>query len=550
MWRISKQRWNRVLFFSCFIPVILFFTGCSDSDSSKSAIFQQTILKTSAYIEKEMADNNAVGLSIALVSDDRIVWSRGFGLADKENGISATADTVYALGSGTKTITATALLKLVEQGLVSLDSPAVDYLPDFTLLPRFSGQMQNITVRRLLNHHSGIPGDIYTAGFVYGDPWNKWGYCDEYMNWLLKYLSADYPSHPPGQMAVYCNTGFVLAGQICLEVGGQSEEIFPDYLNREIFSPLGMENTSLFAIQKNMAKGYQNGQPQEIRQTNCTFGATGGAFTTVNDISKFLIMVINGGVGPNGARILAPETVAMMGEREQSSLDIDSYLQPGLGLDTMDDPVMQYAGRAWAKNGGTGDFHSLMEMLPDQKLGVVVLTNADTAANMIYGVVQECLKNAVLEKAGISPSGPDLPTYVSSGDPSEIAGIYVKKYGYDELVDNGDGTMTWTANAQGPVPVTRLLTYADNAWHPDGGTESLIFKEMAWEQDTYFCMIQSGSSGSARDRYMYGGYVRTLVGQKIQSTGLSDAWKARLGLYVLDNMPWDDFRSGRTLLHS
>ena len=362
------------------------------------------------------------------------------------------------------------------------------------------------------------------------------------MNWLLNYLSTDYPSHPPGQMAVYCNTGFVLAGQICLEVGGRTGEIFPDYLDREILSPLGMAHTSLFVTLENLAKGYLNGQPQEIHPTNCTFGATGGAFTTVNDMSRFLIMVINGGVGPDGARILAPETVAMLGEREKSSLDIDSYLQPGLGLDTMDDPVMQYAGRAWAKNGGTGDFHSLMEMLPDRKLGVVVLSNSDTASNMIYGVVQECLKNAVLEKTGISPSAPDLPTYVSSDDPSEIAGIYVKKYGYDKLVDNGDGTMAWTANAQGPKPVTRLLTYSENAWHPEGATESLIFKEMTWEQDSCFVMIQSGSSGSDRDKYMYGGYVRVLLGQKVAVPGLSDVWKERLGIYVLDNVPWNDSR--------
>ena len=540
--RILRRSLNWTVYFLCLMAVPLILAGCSNSNNSGTVTFVQTIVKTSAYIESEMEKHKAVGLSIALVSNNQIVWSQGFGLADKENGIPATADTVYALGSGTKTISTTALLKLVEQGLVSLDSPAVEYLADFTMLPRFPNQMRNITVRRLLNHHSGIPGDIYTAGFVYGDPWNKWGYCDDYMSWLLNYLSTDYPSHPPGQMAVYCNTGFVLAGQICLEVGGQTGEIFPDYLDREVFSPLGMAHTSLFVIHENLAKGYLSGQPQEIHQTNCTFGATGGAFTTVNDMARFLIMVINGGVGPDGTRILAPETVAMLGEREKSSLDIDSYLQPGLGLDTMDDPVMQYAGRAWAKNGGTGDFHSLMEMLPDQKLSVVVLTNSDTASNMIYGVVQECLKNAVLEKAGISPSGPDLPTYASSDDPSEIAGIYVKKYGYDKLVDNGDGTMTWTANAQGPNPVPRLLTYSDNAWHPEGATESLIFKEMAWEQDTYFVIIQSGSSGSNRDRYMYGGYVRTLLGQKVSVPGLSEAWKARLGNYVLDNVPWNDSR--------
>jgi CubicO group peptidase (beta-lactamase class C family) len=522
------------------VSVSLILGGCGDSDSSSTVTFGQTIQKTSAYIEKEMEKHDGVGLSIALVSDDRVVWAQGFGLADKKNGVLATADTVYALGSGTKTITTVALMKLVEQGMVSLDAPVADYLTDFTLLPRFPDKGQMITVRRLLNHHSGIPGDLYTAGFLSGEPWNQWGACDDYMNWLLNYLGTDYPSHPPGQMATYSNTGFVLAGEICLRTDGLSGETFPDYLDRKVFTPLGMAHTSLFVIRENLAKGYKNGEPSEISQTNCTFGATGGAFTTVKDMARFLIMVINGGMGPNGTRILAPENVAVLGEAERSSLDIDSFFQPGLGLDTMDDSVMKYAGRAWMKSGGTGDYYSLMEMLPDQKLGVTVLTNSDTARHFMWGVVRECLKNALLEKTGISPSPPDLPTYVSVNAPSEIEGIYVKRYGYDKVIDNGDKTLTWIIDAHSPNSMTSLLKYEDNAYHPEGRTESIIFKNMEWDGNTYFVMIQSGSSGSDTDKYLYGGYVRTIVGQKYPTPVLPDIWKARLGVYVLDNLPWDD----------
>ena len=115
-------------------------------------------------------------------------------------------------------------------------------------------------------------------------------------------------------------------------------------------------------------------------------------------MARFPMMVNNGGVAPDGARFLKPETVVMMGEAEKSSLPIDSFFQPGLGLDTMDDHVMQYAGRAWMKSGGTGNFMSLMEMLPDKKLRVTVLTNSDSVAELIWGVVRGCLKQAVLEK--------------------------------------------------------------------------------------------------------------------------------------------------------
>ena len=523
------------------ISMVLLAYGCSSSSSdSNSESFLTTIAETTAYIESEMEKHNAVGLSIALVSDDKVVWSQGFGWADKENRISATANTVYMLGSGTKTLTAVALLKLVEQGIVSLDEPIVNTIPKFNMLDRFPDQMRNMTVRRSLNHHSGIPGDLYNAQMLYGAPWNQWGGCDVYMDWLLDYLSKDYPSHPPGQMATYSNTGFVLAGEVALRADGLAGETFQDYLARKLFEPLGMDHTSLFVIKENLATGYEGGKPTEDKILNCTVGASGGAFTTVKDMARFLIMVNNGGMEPNGTQFLKPETVAMLGDAEKSSLDIDSFFQPGLGLDTMDDPVMQYAGRAWMKSGGTPGFVSLMEMLPDKKLGVIVLTNSDTSGLLVWGVVRECLKQAMREKYGIAPNPPDLTTYVSLNEPSKIEGIYLKGSGYDKIVDKGDGSLDWIQNVQAGDSKPLVLTYQDNVYRVEGRTESIIFNKIPWGGKEYFVMIQAGSNGSEGDKYMYGGFVRRIVGQKVSVPPLSQVWKARLGIYILDNLPWDD----------
>jgi CubicO group peptidase (beta-lactamase class C family) len=510
--------------------------GCSSSGSSP---FDATISKTSSFIQGEMAKRNAVGLSIALVSDNKIVWTQGFGWADKENRIPATADSVYMLGSGTKALTAAALLELQEKGLISLDNPAADYLAGFTMAPRYPNQIQEMTVRRLLTHHSGVPGDLYNAGFLLGNGWDQWG-CNLYMDWLMDYLSTDYPSHQPGEMATYSNTAFVLAGEIALRQGGMAGESYPDFLARELFTPLGMNTTSLGAIKKNLARGYQQGEPTQVKETNCSFGATGGAYTTVKDMARFLMMVVNEGKTLEGAQFLRPETVAMLGEAERSALDIDSLFQPGLGLDTVDDPVMRYAGRAWMKNGSTGDYNSLMEMLPDAKLGVIVLTNSDTASDLVWDVVRECLKNAVQEKLGISPSAPQLPSYASVNDPSRIAGIYAKKFGYDKITDNGDGTLAWTIDAHHPDPHTYNLTFQDGVYRDQGKSESISFRDIQWNGVDHFVMIQSGSSGSGKDESMYGGYVRTIVGEKITVPAVPSAWEARQGVYVLDNLPWDD----------
>lgn len=528
--------------FGVVLVITALFVGTS-CDSSHTFSFNTTIQQTSEYIQQEMENANAVGLSIALVSDNEIVWAEGFGWADKENRVPATADSVFMLGSGTKTLTTVALLKLYEQGRVGLDQPAVRYLPELDLASRYSDQLQEITVRRLLNHHSGLPGDLYAAGFLFDDSWETYG-CDLYMDFLMKYLSTDYPSHPPGEKATYCNTGFVLAGEIALRQGREAGETFTDLMDREIFNPLGMNHTSLRVIRENLARGYGGGQVSDIKQTNCTFGATGGAFTTVKDIARFMMMINNGGRTAEGARFLKPETVAMLGEAERSELDIDSMFQPGLGLDSMDDPAMRYAGRAWMKSGGTGDYFSLIEMLPDKKLGVVVLTNSDTAQNLPWAVVRECLQNAVREKFGLEPKAPILPVYDSENNPARIEGLYVKAFGYDRIVDNGDGTLTRLIDAQQANPDTVVLTYRNGAYRAEHRNESLSFKNLRWNGRDYFVMIQSGSSGADRDEYQYGGHVRTIVGEKVTPGPISQAWRGRLGLYVFDNVPWNDIRWG------
>lgn len=128
----------------CFILLLLSLTfivfGCS---SRSDRNFSQTIAKTSAYIQDEMSRNKIVGMSIALVHDGRIVWAEGFGSADKEKGIPAKSNTVYMIGSTSKTLTTAALLNLYDRGLVLLDEPVRTYLPEFTMANRFNSQSQS-----------------------------------------------------------------------------------------------------------------------------------------------------------------------------------------------------------------------------------------------------------------------------------------------------------------------------------------------------------------------------------------------------------------------
>lgn len=127
-------------------------------------------------IPREMSRAEVPGLSIALVDDQRVVWSQGFGYADAERRIPATDQTLYGIGSVTKLFTAAAVMQLAEQGRIDLDVPLTRYLPEFSMRARFADAAP-ITPRNLLTHHSGLPGDylkgmwtLHPAPFEQVDP--------------------------------------------------------------------------------------------------------------------------------------------------------------------------------------------------------------------------------------------------------------------------------------------------------------------------------------------------------------------------------------------
>ncbi len=114
---------------------------------------------TSELIRKEMKKNNVIGLSIALVDDQRVAWAQGFGYADENRGIPAAPETIYKIGSITKLFTASAVMRLAEQGKLDIDRPLQTYLPEFSMRSRFPDQ-KPITLRDLMTHHSGLPANF------------------------------------------------------------------------------------------------------------------------------------------------------------------------------------------------------------------------------------------------------------------------------------------------------------------------------------------------------------------------------------------------------
>ena len=200
-------------------------------------------------IEKEMADNNITGLSIALVDDQKLVWSSGFGYSDVENNVPATPRTAYRMGSIAKLMTATAAMQMAERGQMDIDQPLTRYLPEFSIRSRLHSTAP-ITPRNIMSHHSGLPAN-FLKGMLSKNP--------KYFTTLVKDVQEEYVSYPPNFVFAYSNLGVTLLGAAIERTGNQN---FNDYLKQSLFDPLGMRD-SYFSSQPEL-NGYSNGKVAEF----------------------------------------------------------------------------------------------------------------------------------------------------------------------------------------------------------------------------------------------------------------------------------------------
>ena len=522
------------------------------------ADYESTIATTRAYINSKMLENDMVGLSIVLVDAesshaDKVVWSEGFGLANKETGAPATPDTIFAIGSVSKAFTGLAVLLERDQGNIDLDTSVTSYIPNFTIQERYPGinQNQQFTIRRLLNMHAGIPGDLYNHSFLFSSPM----YYSTYMQWILeKYLNDDYPLHPPGSFASYSNLGIVLAGHAAyLEGKTAADEDLNDYFTRTIFQPLGMTSTTGKVVGKNLpgiATGYIEGKPQTNPDSN--FLATGGIYSTVNDLSQFLTVLVNDGNTASGTQFVTPGSLDEMGRYSPTNLDLDSMYQPGLGLDSVYLPSFHGVappvggiGKAWGKNGSTGSYNAMIMMLPaaGQKLAVGVLTNSDTAGGAVIEIARKCLLEAIKEKLSLAsdPAVKPLPDFSGEAmtDPAAIAGFYGTRSGYDKITYDGV-QLSWCRNAHVSdcLDQVRLSQKTDgsNYFAVDGQDYDIVFLSRSDSYaNPYQLMVQHGGQHP-----VFGSNRVGALGHKLPlPAGIPAVWAARTGLkFVKINIGW------------
>ena len=302
-------------------------------------------------------------VSVALLADGHVVWNEAFGYKDREKGIPATPETCFNIGSVSKVVTALAVMILRDRGKLELDQPLVDPLPTFRML---SSAFTRVTVRHLLSHASGFPGNNMRDNGAF-TPYL--GYARNTQN----ALAASHLKHEPGELAVYCNDGFTMIEPLAQAVDGRT---FPEFVQQEIFDPLDMRSSGYPA--KLSADGtyiHPYFQGRTLSQEMSTPFSTGGIFSTPSDLMKFAQMLIDQGIY-KGRRLVSASAIQEMATDQSVRTVINPAAESwkwGLGWDSVQQADMNAAGlRAWRKNGGTFFFSSEFFVLPELRMAMLI----------------------------------------------------------------------------------------------------------------------------------------------------------------------------------
>ncbi|HEX2965667.1 MAG TPA: serine hydrolase domain-containing protein [Syntrophorhabdaceae bacterium] len=366
-----------------------------------------------------MKKNKVTGLSIAVVDDKGVIWADGFGYADKEKNIKATADTIYRAASLSKLFTATAVMQLAEQNRIDIDEPLNTYLPDFSIKSRFPDKSQ-ITPRNLMSHHSGLPYNYY-KGIFSKRP--------ESFTGLLAKIKNEYLAYPPDSVYSYSNLGITILGAMIERISGNT---FSKHMDESILHPLGMNNSSFIRKEEmHVAKGYKEGRRTEDFEARDL--PASGLLSSAMDIGKFMQMFLAKGRW-GAVQLLKPETISEMLRPQNTDVALDNDIYVGLGwaLDGMGDLKIEGAGPVAHHGGALPFFNSQLLMLPEERIGVVVLTNSSTRP-AVDKVAAEALALTLEARTGIKRKR-NAPVYeqrksVSREEMEAYAGYYATQIG-------------------------------------------------------------------------------------------------------------------------
>ena len=452
--------------------------------------------------------------------------------AEAGNKPHTSTEPLFSVASVSKTFAAAAAMQLSDAGKLDIDRPVRDYLPEFTMR---DSRYQDITVRMLMNHQSGLMGSYYRGDMLYGSR-DRTVY-DQF----LSYLSAERLKAAPGAYGCYCNDGFELLELVVERVSGED---FTSYMENHICRPLGMEQTgtALNALETAEQVEVYSGRAKMPADYCMTFGE-GGVLSTAPELCRFGSAFFKG-----DSTLLSEQAKSEMCRSYAHDEYEDGF---GLGFDFVNIKEYQEAGvQVVSKGGDLAHQHAQLMVAPEEQISVAVLSAGGSST--YNQLLAQALMDIVLEEQGIRVHHPVV------AEKHTLDAVPERYLAYAGLYLGGDGIYAVSFPGQKYLRAEQVCTDRPNV-REFLYTDEDSFVEVSGKAETgnavqnrsnqnvmrlqerngeVFCLLESctdyGTLGSASSA----SYIMQKAGENPVSEAAQAAWDARSGmLYCQVNEP-------------
>jgi len=358
-------------------------------------------------VPEELKERNTPGAVIAIVSGDRVVYQKAFGLANIETGALMQPEMLFRLGSTTKMFTAAALVSLAEQNKINLNEPIGNRVKGL------DARVAALTPHQLLSNSAGIRD--FAAPVVSND--------DAALGNMVRTWKSEIFFAGQGEIYSYSSAGFWLSGFVVEDIYGKP---YGDAMTELLFKPIGMERTTLrplMAMTYPLASPHQPGQSQPGGQptivrpffNNVAMWPAGSIFSNAKDLSRWVIALLNDG-RLEGKQVLPPTLIAkMFGHHIPVAGENDAFYAYGLTVFKLKD--VEFVGHGGFSRG----YGSMIQMAPSHKFAVIVLTNKSGET------MRKSLNKAMEIGLGLKDDQPEKPAAVApltAAEMQEYTGSY------------------------------------------------------------------------------------------------------------------------------
>lgn len=341
------------------------------------------------FVRREMKRLNVPGVAVGIIQGRRR-YMKGYGVTNIDHPLPVQADTLFQIGSTTKTFTATTIMRLVEQGRLALDVPIRRYLPELRM--RSKAVERDATILHLLTHTGGWLGDVFEDG----------GRGDDAIANVVAKMAKIKQLTPLGQVWSYNNSGFYIAGRIIEKV---TKKTYEKAVQEVLFAPLGMQHSFFFAedvMPYRVAVGHATrGKKNTVAKPWALSRSVGPAGAIVSNLADQLTWAqfhMGDGRAADGKRVLKKSTLKLMQRRHAAAGSMADEVGISWLMRTVD-------GERLVGHGGTTNGQlSAFQMVPARNFAVTVLTNSTSGGQLHRSVVNWALESYV----GITQPAPVL----------------------------------------------------------------------------------------------------------------------------------------------